>query len=276
MAGFTASEISRIECGYRDLSLAEARAIAKALGVSVHEVADKPRADEVTTAAASIASAPPAVQVRIPAPTSVPKADLADPSNFQELPRFDLLKQGDLEVGAFRIQLRGAVDRATKILHTSKVPAAIWREWREFEKKAQEVLRASASEGQSVSEQSGTDGRSAGESRRNQGARLVLAERAFRNGRSSQTRHQEKSYNALFLEGARKILPHDLEAGLTEAAELRLQRDGSVGFMRHFRNTAEETLPPEDLHRIVEAIQMHETGRRRGYRSGNPARSSFN
>jgi len=263
MTGLMASEISRIECGYRDLSRAEASMIAKALGVAVHEITDEPRSDAAKSSAVVILESSPAVQAPIPPPASGPNNDLADPPNFQELPSFDLLKRGDLEAGAFRAQLCGAVDRATTILHTSKVPAPIWRAWRDFEKKAQAILRGSVSGGPSASPQSGTSGRSLGETRWHPGDMLALAERSFKIGRSSRTRHQEKSYSALFLEAARKILPHDLAAELTVAAELRLQRDRSVGFMRHFRDVAHETLSQDELRRIVDAIRVSETDARR-------------
>ena len=43
---------------------------------------------------------------------------------------------------AFRARLTETLNRATKILHTSRVPAPTWRAWREFERKVQDQLRA--------------------------------------------------------------------------------------------------------------------------------------
>lgn len=55
----------------------------------------------------------------------------------------------DLEPGThspedFRKRLVQHLAFANKVLHTSRVPAAVWREWRAFEKGAQERLRALA------------------------------------------------------------------------------------------------------------------------------------
>ncbi len=276
-ARLTASEISRIECGYRDLSLSEASAIAKALGVEVREIADTPCGVSAAVNNVGVEEAGSEVTTAIPPPTPVPGNDLSDPANFREMPDFDLLKQGRFEAGVFRTRLRLAVDRATKILHTSKVPAAVWRAWREFEKGAQEMLRQFASDSTTAMGASAlrTNGRFAGEVQESSDA-LALAEQSFRIGRSSKVRHQQKSYNAVFLEAARRILPSDVEAKLTAAAEQRLQRERSMGFMHHFRNAAEETLSPVELSRILAAIGTHEAEQRRGCLLDNPAKSSFN
>jgi hypothetical protein len=52
---------------------------------------------------------------------------------------------GDLERGSasdddYRRRLAQHIGFATKVLHTSGVPAAVWREWRAFEKTARQRL----------------------------------------------------------------------------------------------------------------------------------------
>lgn len=68
--------------------------------------------------------------------------DLADPKNFGVMPEAADLEQGSLSVLEFRQRLVQKIEFATRILHTSGVPAAVWREWRMWEKTAQEKLRA--------------------------------------------------------------------------------------------------------------------------------------
>ena len=130
-AGLTSSEISRIECGYRDIRDDEAAAIAAALGFVTAPV---------TPPAAPLAAAPAVVPVPVskPAPSG---SNLDDAANFTELPNVGLLERGDLLESVFRERLSQALARATRILHTSRVRATVWREWRQFERKIQEALR---------------------------------------------------------------------------------------------------------------------------------------
>jgi transcriptional regulator with XRE-family HTH domain len=135
-ANLTTSEISRIECGYRDISEAEAILIAKALDVLPVKV--DPRLVPVTApsglaAAGSVAVAP------VAPPPSARLED--DPANFREMPDASIQEQGGLSEVDHRARLVGALKRANEILHTPKVPAATWRAWREFERKLHEKLR---------------------------------------------------------------------------------------------------------------------------------------
>lgn len=137
-AGLTASEISRIECGYRDMSEAEAVSIAKALGVLPAKV--DPRLLRVIQPSGIAASeAVPAV----PAPAASPNPGYLenDPSHFREMPDYGVFESGGLSAAERRLQWGELLRRATRILHTPKVPAATWRAWREFERKLQEHLR---------------------------------------------------------------------------------------------------------------------------------------
>jgi transcriptional regulator with XRE-family HTH domain len=133
--GLTSSEISRIECGYRDISEAEAIAIAKALDVvpgKIDERLLKPLIGQ-GMAASGVASAP---KVELPS-----KSLEEDPANFREMPNESVLEKGGLSDADYRVRLGEALKRANQVLHTPKVPAATWRAWREFERKGQECLR---------------------------------------------------------------------------------------------------------------------------------------
>lgn len=137
--GLSPSEISRIECGYRDISPKEAQTIAVALGM----------VPPVTPVVAERLSPPRAIQLP-PAPEPVSPvvpplvggSDLSDPVNFTDLPDFGLLERGTLLPTAYRNRLVAALARATKILHTSRVRASVWREWRQLEKKIHALLHA--------------------------------------------------------------------------------------------------------------------------------------
>lgn len=129
------SEISRIECGYRDISPKEAQAIAFALGM-VPPVTSAPIA-----AVAPIAVIPPTLLSVVAAPTSTVGTNLDDPANFTELPDYGILEHGALSPAAYRDRLVAALARTTKILHTSRVRATVWREWRQFEKRIHALLQ---------------------------------------------------------------------------------------------------------------------------------------
>lgn len=73
-----------------------------------------------------------------PTPTGM---SLDDPTNFGQMPDFSLLKSGRVLTTEERSRLSDALAFANRVLHTSRVPAAVWREWRKFEKEAAELLR---------------------------------------------------------------------------------------------------------------------------------------
>lgn len=134
--GLTSSEISRIECGYRDLSEAEAVAIAKALDV----VPGKIDARLLKTFSPAGMAASTGADVE-PKPV-LPSGSLeGDPANFRELPDMAVLERGSLGESDYRQRLTDMLMRAYQVLHTSRVPAATWRAWREFERLGQERLR---------------------------------------------------------------------------------------------------------------------------------------
>lgn len=68
--------------------------------------------------------------------------DLADPRNFGLLPERSRLVQGGDAALVFKKRVADELAFAQKVLHTSGVPAAVWREWRAYEREAGERLRA--------------------------------------------------------------------------------------------------------------------------------------
>ena len=73
-----------------------------------------------------------------PRPTGT---SLDDPKNFGLMPDLGLLETTGGDSPQQQAKLSGALKFAQQVLHTSGVPAAVWREWRQFERKASEVLR---------------------------------------------------------------------------------------------------------------------------------------
>lgn len=147
------SEISRIECGYRDMSPKEAQAIATALGMTPPVTPALVAVSAMPAPASAPAAEHPALLSAIPAPSTpvavspvvsppVIGSDLSDPVNFTELPDLGVLERGTLLPTAHRDRLVAALARATKILHTSRVRASVWREWRQFERKIHALLQA--------------------------------------------------------------------------------------------------------------------------------------
>lgn len=103
--------------------------------------ADRSSAD----AALAPAKAAPPLQDTPPLPPSTEiwptGTDLADPKNFGVHPPTRDLERGEATEDDYRQRLTRHIGFATKVLHTSRVPAVVWRDWRVFEKTAQERLR---------------------------------------------------------------------------------------------------------------------------------------
>jgi transcriptional regulator with XRE-family HTH domain len=135
-AGLTTSEISRIECGYRDMSEAEAVLIAKALDVLPAKI-DPSLLKVAAPAGLAVAGVLSSAPVAPPPSASLEE----DPANFRELPDKTLFDRGGLSEFDQRQRLVAALKRTTQVLHAPKVPAATWRAWREFERELQDRLR---------------------------------------------------------------------------------------------------------------------------------------
>jgi hypothetical protein len=67
---------------------------------------------------------------------------LDDPKNFGLLPDQSLLESTGSDIRIQQGKLIEALKFAQQVLHTSGVQAAVWREWRQFEHKASELLRS--------------------------------------------------------------------------------------------------------------------------------------
>jgi len=273
LTNLTASEISRIECGYRTLSDDEAAAIASALQSKQPPAPPPPRGmvkaakSSVGSATATVSMAPAAAveaEAQRPAPVqsavvvevAPPKPppagnDLNDPANFGVLPDLALLNPGTLDREAFRARLSTAIARATTILHTPRVPAAVWRAWRQFEQQATALLRETVVEAPAPIPVPVI-------------AAPVKASAPVAVAEAPQDKGESKSYNSLFVEAARSVLPPPLVERFNQAAEAARSADASVGFMKHFRQIAEGELEPALLKRVTDEA---------GIRAASPERS---
>lgn len=74
-------------------------------------------------------------------PPRPPGTSLEDSKNFGLLPDLSLLETTGGDTRIQQAKLADVLKFAQQVLHTSGVPAAIWREWRQFEHKASDVLR---------------------------------------------------------------------------------------------------------------------------------------
>jgi hypothetical protein len=114
-------------------------AAAPAATVSPSATVSSPASTQPSAEPAAILNAPPpAAPSAPPLPTGT---DLADPKNFGLMPATADLERGTATADEYRQRLARHIAFANKVLHTSRVPAAVWREWRAFEKAAQERLR---------------------------------------------------------------------------------------------------------------------------------------
>lgn len=78
------------------------------------------------------------------APASLPAPagnSLADPANFSLRPDLGLLSREGKSQQVFREELAKALAFARQVLHTSKVPAKVWADWRQFERAAEAELQ---------------------------------------------------------------------------------------------------------------------------------------
>jgi len=227
----TVSEISRIECGYREVDEGELAAIRAAFGAGQDSVGKglmKSKAVEPVR--------PQETPVVVPAPAAIKPSltgtDLSDPTSFGVLPDASLLQSPNAGDADFRARCAAEISKANTILHTPRIPAAVWREWRQFEKLATEILRSGAvvvEKQAPVVEQAPVE------------PAPVQAPEA---------RAESKSFGSLFVESARKLLPVETVDGLNKGAEAAFAADPSMGFMKHFRRKAEATLSPELLRQI--------------------------
>ena len=247
LTNLSASEVSRIECGYRDLSETEAAAIARALGcaskvapIVLATPTPAPmglaRVKKPNTESPSASTMPsvPTAPTNPPVVKLIPVgSDLSDPGNFGILPDLSLLTLGGLDEVAYRARLSAEIVRANSILHTPRVPAAVWRAWRQFEQQATERLRNGAPPVPPAPP-----------------AKTVEIKPAAAAPVASGV-PGSKSINSLFVEAARSLVPVELVERINRAAEAARQSDPTVGFMKHFRRIAEGELEPALLKQVT-------------------------
>ena len=266
----TASEISRIECGYRDLSTVEAAAIASALGLTKAAVSEPVAPAPVVAVGMAAAS-----QVKLSTDVDQPRAaasssanvpaaakgipsgsDLKDPANFGVLPDLALLGSEGSFDESLRAQLSAELARATTILHTPRVPPAVWRAWRQFEQQAMERLRNSSVVAPVPAP-----------------VPAAIPAPVKPTEKIAAPVPESKSLNSLFVEAARELLPGEVVERINQAAERGRQEDPSMGFMKHFRRIAETELDAGSLKRVTDeatrriAPERWRTRRGRGSRA---------
>jgi transcriptional regulator with XRE-family HTH domain len=255
----TASEISRIECGYRTLTAEEEKTIAAVLGVEAEApppvIAPAAPAKGLTAAKApppppasavlvsETAVPPPAAAAKPAAPKPEPTgSDLSDPANFGVMPDLQLLELGKNDRAAFRARLMTEVTRANTILHTPRVPAAVWRAWRQFEQQASERLRDASG----VADVAPLPAPKVVPPP----VAVIPVQKAETAAAAEADKGESKSLNSLFVEVARGLLPADQVERLNRAAEAARQQDQSIGFMKHFRRIASDELNEAELKQV--------------------------
>ncbi|MBL9207475.1 MAG: helix-turn-helix transcriptional regulator [Opitutaceae bacterium] len=135
---FTERHASRLELGYMDATTAEVRAIAGVLGVSPDWLCG--------AAVTPVPTTPPmgnglARATQVP-PSAVPSPAAEADSRWPVCPGLDRLERGADTPDAHRARLIDLRAQANRMLHTSGLPAAQWRQWRELERQIAERLRA--------------------------------------------------------------------------------------------------------------------------------------
>jgi hypothetical protein len=134
--------------GYRDMD-SFIQAVAQACGQprSRKKIAHTPRskvAVKTRPATVEIGGGMAKAMEATQAPAEPPRpsgTSLDDPKSFGLLPDLSLLETTSGETRTQQAKLADALKFAQQVLHTSGIPAAIWREWRQFEHKASDVLR---------------------------------------------------------------------------------------------------------------------------------------
>jgi len=260
-AGIKPARYSRIENGYCDLREEDVEGLAKALKLMVEEVRN---GQLVPTTPQTVKSGPPpnnlAAQAIAPQPTpalsapvvakppqaTVPSDNLTDPKNFTRLPPSELLSIQNFHDAAARARLQQAIAFAEKVLHTSKVPAAVWREWRDFSRAAQNLLRGPAMVSAPnepkpvVTPQVPTS--------------MPLPKRTVAveaSPTSSSTRLRgNKNIFGHFVDVAKDWLPAAQFADLSQKAAAAKTQNPELGFMKHFRKIAEAELSRAEFNRI--------------------------
>ncbi|MBC8010908.1 MAG: hypothetical protein H7067_12525 [Burkholderiales bacterium] len=135
--------VSRLPTAIGIAAAAKAAATSIATPASPVSAQSAPSPVRPVSPSLDVSAAP--VAVVAPAARTPIGTSLDDPANFGLLPDLALLETPAApspDAAARRARLSAALAFATKVLHTSRVPAVVWREWRQFERRATEMLRA--------------------------------------------------------------------------------------------------------------------------------------
>jgi len=261
-SGIAPARFSRIEHGYCDIRPEEADALARVLKVSREAVLTGVRAVPVaarTPATVNLAPPKPTAAVAVVSNVvSTPIArndDLNDPKNFAFLPPTALLKISLQDAGALP-RLREATRFAEKVLHTSKVRPAVWVAWRDFLRDGQahmkgELLPNTSAISAPIAPQPIVSLKSE--------HRPEPPIPNYNLPANTRTRGNKNVYGHFF-DVARELLSKDLNALLTEKATEAKQKQPEVGFMKHYRRLAQETLTPAVLEKIDHEATRRATG----------------
>ena len=276
-AGIKPARYSRIENGYSELREEEIEGLAKALKLTLDEVRSgqpdvaKSKPAKVKSPrgvkAASVAETPMPEQPTVTPPNSPspiissaetkPGDNLDDPKNFSLMPPVELLSHREATDADVRAQLQKATIFAEKVLHTSKVRAAVWVAWRDFGRDAQKSLRgpapAVAPVGLKPIEKPQCN------APKPLPASPEIAKTPTKN--PSSRLHGNKNIFGHFVDVARDWLPAATSAVLNEKALAAKISNPEMGFMKHFKRIAEIELPRAEFDRIDrEASQRDGSG----------------
>jgi transcriptional regulator with XRE-family HTH domain len=265
-AGIKPARYSRIEKGYCDLREEEIEGLAKALKLTVAEVRlGQPDIATPTAAkaksprgvnAASVAEAPVTKQptvpqantmsVAMPTPEAKPGDNLDDPKNFSLMPPAELLSHRDSTDAGVRSQLQKATIFAEKVLHTSKVKAAVWVAWRDFSRDAQTLLRGSSP----MAAPTGPKPIVRMQPLAPKPLPVSPAIAKTPAAKSPPRLHGNKNVFGHFVDVAREWLPAATSTALNEKALAAKINNPERGFMKHFKRIAEIELPRAEFDRI--------------------------
>jgi hypothetical protein len=171
---------------------------------------------------------------------------LDDPKNFSLMPPAELLLHRDPNDAGVRAQLQKATIFAEKVLHTSKVRAAVWVAWRDFGRDAQKLLRGPTPTAGPV------EPKLIAKPQYHVPKPLPVIPAVVKApaARSSPRLHGNKNVFGHFVDIAREWLPVASSAALNEKALAAKTSHPEMGFMKHFKRIAEIELPRAEFDRI--------------------------
>jgi transcriptional regulator with XRE-family HTH domain len=251
------ARLSRIEAGYCDITDEEARALAKALNVTVEQIltgkaAPLPEIEPAIVCAPKPVAEPPKTAPVVPLKPVAPVVhgdNLADAKNFTLLPPVELFPRVEAGDAGARAQLRQALVLAEKILHTPKVRPAVWVSWRDFSRFAQSVLRDPGVTPVATIPPPPKPTPVVSVSQQPVPPPAPVLMKLPENDSASRGRSNKNTLGH-FLDVARETLPSPVFSSLSNSARLAREKHPEVGFMKHFKQAARVELNAGDFGRI--------------------------